>query len=161
MEDTDAIGAPSRRPFTRTQRWLLALIATFAVWFVASAALVIVGKINGGTALQYPLGFLVVLLIPVMLVMLFAVLWPALRGGRTEEEQEVLAMVVHDFPPMERPIALALLDDYCLAVPPAERLRVQRALLALSGGDLARLRYLTAEAPQQYDDLLAWAENER
>lgn len=161
MDDSDISASPSRRPFTRTQRWLLALIATFGVWFAASAALVIVGKINSGSSVQYVFGILVVLLIPVMLVMLFAVLWPALRGGRTDEEQAVLATVAHDFPPAERPVVLALLDDYCLTVPQAERLRVQRALLALSGGDLAQLRYLTEEAPQEYDDLLAWAENER
>src|SRR5437588_12787997 len=80
--------------------------------------------------------------------MLFAILWPTLRGGRTEDEQAVLTMVARDFPAAERPAALALIDDYCLTVPEMERIRVQRALLTLSGGDLDRLRYLTVEAKQ-------------
>lgn len=149
-----------RRPLTRAQRWLLALVGTFGVWFIASAGLVIVGKLGGSVAAQYVLGALVVLLIPVMLVMLFAILWPTLRGGRTADEQAVLDMVTQGFPAAERPAALALLDDYCLTVPAGERARVQRALLTLGGGDLARLRYLTVETKQEYEDLLAWAENE-
>jgi hypothetical protein len=163
-EATEAMDEPDgvpRRPLTRAQRWLLALLGTFGIWFIVSVALVLVGQVGGSVVVQYVLGALVVLLIPVMLVMLFAILWPALRGDRTAEERAVLDAVAQDFPAAERPAALALLDDYCLTVPEAERVRVQRALLTLSGGDLARLRYLTVEAKQEYDDLLAWAEGER
>jgi hypothetical protein len=161
MDELDAPQALPRRPLTRTQRWLFALFGTFGVWFLASAALVIVGKVGGHAALQYVLGAFVVLLIPAMLVMLFVILWPVLRGDRPEDERAVLAMVARDFPAAERTAVLALLDDYCLTVPEAERIRVQHALLTLSGGDLARLRYFTAETKQEYEDLLMWAESER
>jgi hypothetical protein len=158
IDETDESEPLPRRPLTRAQRWLLALLGTFGIWFLASAALVLVGKLGGDVVVQYVLGALVVLLIPVMLVMLFVMLWPTLRGERSQDEQAVLGMVARDFPAAERPTALALLDDYCLTVPEMERLRVQRALLTLSGGDLARLRYLTAETQQDYEDLLAWAD---
>lgn len=158
MDELDEPVILPRRPLTRAQRWLFALFGTFGVWFVASAALVIVGKVGGPTAWQYILGTLVVVLIPVMLVMLFVMLWPILRGDQSEDERAVLTTVARDFPAAERPTALALIDDYCLTVPAAERTRVQRALLTLSGGDLARLRYFTVETKQEYDDLLAWAD---
>jgi hypothetical protein len=148
---------PPRQSLTRTQRWLVTLIAVFGVWFVASAALVIVGKVGGSAALQYVLGAIVVFLIPVMLVLLFVILWPTLRGGRTDDEQAVLDLIMRRFAAVERPAALALLDEYSLAVPEAERARVQRALLTLSDGDLARLRYFTEETQQDYHDILDWA----
>jgi hypothetical protein len=155
LDDTEAV---PRRPLTRTQRWLFALVAVFGVWFIASVALVIAGQVSGSTPVQYLLGTLVVLLMLVMLVILFIILWPVLRGERTEDETAVLAMVAHDFPAIERPAALALLDDYAVTVPEAERARVQRALLTLCGGNLARLRYFTEEARQDYHDLLTWAD---
>jgi hypothetical protein len=158
MDELDEPEALPGRPLTRAQRWLFALLGTFGVWFVASGALVIVGNVGGQTGWQYLLGALVVLLIPVMLVMLFVILWPVLRGERPAEEQAVLTIVAQDFPVAERPAVLALLDDYSLTVPAAERVRVQRALLTLSGGHLARLRYFTVETKQEYEDLLAWAD---
>jgi hypothetical protein len=149
-----------RQPLTHTQRGLIALFAIFFIWFIASAVLVIVGQVGGHPALQYGLGALVVLLIPVMLVVLFIILWPILRGHRTEDEQAVLTRIVQDFPAAVRPEALALLDDYCFNVPEAKRARVQRALLTLSAGDLNRLHYLTEEAKQEYTDLLDWADEQ-
>jgi hypothetical protein len=157
MDELDDPEILPRRPLSRTQRWLFALFGTFGVWFVASVTLVIVGKVGGPAAWQYVLGILVVLLIPIMLVMLFIILWPILRGDQSEDEQAVLTTVARDFSASERPTALAFLDDYCLTVPAAERARVQRALLTLSGGDLARLRYFTTETKQEYTDILLWA----
>jgi hypothetical protein len=66
--------------------------------------------------------------------------------------------VARDFRADQRSRAQATLDEYGSATYECERERVQLAVLALSGGDLAALRRYTDAAKVDYRDVLYWAE---
>lgn len=158
--------APIRRPLTRVQRQLLAFSAVFLAWLAISILLIAVGIAGGGEAAQYALGALVVLLIPVMLVMLFILLRHALADERRRTPSEpvvtpgdVRAAVTRGFPDDDPAAILAALDAATARVPLLDRAAVQRALVLLSEGNPALLRYLAAQVEQDYRDLLIWADD--
>lgn len=161
-----AVPGSARRPLTRVQRQLLVFAAVFIVWFVISILLMAVGIAGGGAAAQYALGAFVILLIPVMLVMLFILLRHALADERHREavpeplvtRDAVCTAIARDFPDHDAAAVLATLDAATANVSFFDRSAVQHAIVVLSEGDIARLRYLTEAAGQDYRDLLGWAD---
>lgn len=168
IEEAEMATVPgsARRPLPRVQRQLLAFGAVFIAWLVISALLMAVGIAGGGAAAQYALGALVILLIPAMLVMLFILLRHALADERHREavpeplvtRDAVRAAIVRDFPDHDPTAVLVTLDAATANVPFFDRTAVQHAIVVLSEGDIARLRYLTEAAGQDYRDLLGWAD---
>jgi hypothetical protein len=145
------------------RRLFFAFLVSLGVCLVASFIIAIVAHIDGGSRLIYPLGVLVVVPIPVMLVLLYVLMRRALNdegagdplraGGRLEAA--VVAAVARTFPADERAEALAILSTYGVGPDEPERTRVRLAIIRL-GGDLDRLRYFTDQAKQEYRDILAW-----
>ena len=71
----------------------------------------------------------------------------------------VAAAVRARFPRSDPELILALLDEYGVEAYQRERDRVQLAVVALSGGDEAKLRYFVEVAKQDYRDVLFWSDN--
>ncbi len=149
---------------TLMRRLTTAFLTSLGVCLVASFIIAIVAHIDASSWLIYPLGALVVVPIPVMLVLLFFLMWRALRddaatnavgkGGRIEAA--VVAAVAHSFSATARAEALAILSTYGVGSDEPEGTRVRMAVIHLSGGNLDRLLYFTDQAKQEYRDVLAW-----
>ncbi|GEM_PF-4571530 len=146
------------------RRLATAFLTSLGVCLIASFIIAIVAHMDGSSRLIYPLGALVVVPIPVMLVLLYflmrrvlgddAAANPAGRGGQIEAD--VAAAAADAFPAETRAEALAILFAYGAGPDEPERMRVRLAILRLSGGDLDRLHYFTDQAKQEYRDVLAW-----
>ncbi|MDQ6905713.1 MAG: hypothetical protein M3176_02690 [Chloroflexota bacterium] len=149
---------------TLMRRLTTAFLASLGVCLVASFIIAIVAHINGGSWLIYPLGALVVVPIPVMLVLLFFLIRRGLRdeeagnpvgtGGKIEVA--VVAAVARSFPVPERAEALAILSAYGVGPDEPEHTRVRIAIIHLSDGNLDRLQYFTDQAKEGYRDVLVW-----
>ena len=63
------------------------------------------------------------------------------------------------FGPAERRQAHVLLSQYGMSPHERDVEHVQRAMLALSGGNLGRLGYYLAAAQRNYQDVLHWAKH--
>ncbi len=146
------------------RRLLTAFLTTLGVCVVASFIISIAAHIDGSSWIIYPLGALVVVPIPIMLVLLYFLVQRGLRdepggdgvgkGGRIEPE--IVAAVAHSFPADERAEALAILSTYGVGPDEPDCARVRKAIIRLSDGDLDRLRYYVDQARQEYRDVLAW-----
>jgi hypothetical protein len=152
------------RGHTLMRRLLIAFLTALGICVVASIIIAIVAHIDGTSWLIYPLGALVVVPIPVMLVLLFFVMRRALSDEAARDpmvaagqiEAAIVAMVARSFSDGERAAALAILGTYGTSPHEPDRTRVQQAILRLSDGDLDRLQYFTNQAKQEYRDVLAW-----
>ena len=71
----------------------------------------------------------------------------------------VAAAVRARFPRSDPELILALLDESGVEAYQRERDRVQLAVVALSGGDEAKLRYFLEVAKRDYRDVLFWSDN--
>jgi hypothetical protein len=71
----------------------------------------------------------------------------------------VVAAVRASFPRADPDEILAVLDEYGVEAYQRERDRVQLAILRLSDGDPAKLRYFLEVAKQDYRDVLFWSDN--
>ena len=71
----------------------------------------------------------------------------------------VVAAVRATFPRADPDAILAVLDEYGVEAYQRERDRVQLAVVALSGGDEAKLRYFLEVAKRDYRDVLFWSDN--
>ena len=71
----------------------------------------------------------------------------------------MLATVASEFPAELHREVIATLDQYA-GDTPAGRARVQLAILAVAGGDVAKVREYTADARRDFRDVLYWAEDE-
>ena len=71
----------------------------------------------------------------------------------------VVAAVRTSFPHADPDSILALLDEYGVEPYRRERGRVQLAVVTLSGGDEAKLRYFLEVAKRDYRDVLFWSDN--
>lgn len=146
------------------RRLTTAFLASLGVCLVASFIIAIVAHIDGSSWLIYPLGALVVVPIPVMLVLLFFLMRRGLRdeaasnpvGAGGKIEAVVVAAVARSFPATERAEALAILSTYGVGPDEPENTRVRMAVIHLSDGDLDRLQYFTDQAKEGYRDVLAW-----
>jgi len=146
------------------RRLMTAFLTNLGVCLTASFTIAIIARIDSGSWLIYPLGALVVVPIPIMLVLLYFLMRRALsdeaaanpvgRGGQIEAD--VIAAVAHSFPAAERAEALAILSTYGAGPNEPERLRVRLAAVRLSEGRLDRLQYFTDQAKEGYRDVLAW-----
>lgn len=76
----------------------------------------------------------------------------------TWTREDVIAKVMHDFPDADPSIVLAIIDQYGVESHERERERVQRAILDLSDGDLARAESYTINAKCDYRDVLRLSE---
>ena len=74
----------------------------------------------------------------------------------TYSRAQVVAAASVAFPHADASAILALLDHY--GVEPYERERVQLAILNLSEGDEAKLRYFIDVAKRDYRDVLFWSD---
>lgn len=152
------------RADTLMRRLATAFLASLGICLLASFVIGIVAHIDGSSWLIYPLGALVVVPIPVMLVILYFLLQRALaddaagnavgRGGKIEAD--VVAAVAHAFPAAARAEALAILSAYGAGPDEAEQTRVRLAIIHLSDGSLGRLHYFTDQAKGGYRDVLVW-----
>lgn len=146
------------------RRLLVAFLVALGVCVVASFAFAVVAHVDSASPLIAPLGALVIVPIPVMLVLLFFLMRRGLRdesGGSLDGSTgpiaaEVAAAVARAFPAEDRAAALITLSDYGEGPDEPEATRVHLAIVRLSGGDLDRLRYYTRQAKQEYRDVLAW-----
>lgn len=146
------------------RRLLIAFLTALGVCVVASFVFAVVAHIDGTSRLIYPLGALVVVPVPVMLVLLFFLIRQGLSGepasdaadGEMQMEAEVATTVARSFPIADRTEALMILASSGAGLPEPERTCVRLAILRLSDGDLSRLRYFTDQAKQDYRDVLAW-----
>ena len=77
----------------------------------------------------------------------------------THSRARVAAAVRASFPDTEPDAILALLDEYGVEAYQRERDRVQLAIVDLSEGDQAKLRYFLEVAKQDYRDVLFWSDN--
>lgn len=146
------------------RRLTTAFLASLGVCLLASFIIAIVAHIDGSSWLIYPLGALVVVPIPVMLIILYFLIQRALNedaardavgmGGKMEAD--VVAAVAHSFPANERAEALAILSAYGAGPDEPEQARVRLAIIHLSGGSLDRLQYFTDQAKEEYRDVLTW-----
>ncbi|MCA1667452.1 MAG: hypothetical protein LC793_08670 [Thermomicrobia bacterium] len=153
---------PKRDPGMR--RLFVAFFANFGICFIASFIIAIVAHIDGSSWVIYPLGALVVVPIPVMLVLLYFLIQRALaddpagnalrRSGPVDAA--VVAAAARSFPAADRAEALAILAAYGVGPDEPERTRVQLAIIHLSDGSLKRLQYFTDQAKQEYRDILSW-----
>lgn len=161
MHGNDAI---NDRGYTVMRRILIAFLTALGVCVVASFIFAVVAHIDGTSRLIYPLGALVVVPVPVMLVLLFFLMRQGLSaepagdaaGGEMQMEAEVAAAVARSFPIADRAPALMILASYGARPHESERARVRLAIVRLGVGDLDRLRYFTDQAKQDYRDVLAW-----
>lgn len=71
----------------------------------------------------------------------------------------VAAAVRASFPRADPDAILAMLDEYGAEAYQRERDRVQLAIVSLSEGDEAKLRYFLEVAKQDYRDVLFWSDN--
>jgi len=71
----------------------------------------------------------------------------------------VVAAVRAGFPGADPNAILAVLDEYGVEPYQRERDRVQLAIVNLSAGDEAKLRYFVEVAKQDYRDVLFWSDN--
>ncbi len=152
------------RGTTLMRRLATAFLTMLGVCLIASFIIGIVAHIDGTSWLIYPLGALVVLPIPVMLVLLYFLMRSAFSdegagdavgmGGKITAD--VVAAVARSFPAEERAEALAILCAYGAGPDEPERTRVRLAIVRLSDGSLSRLQYFTDQAKQEYRDVLAW-----
>lgn len=146
------------------RRLLTAFLTALGVCVIASFVIAIVARIDSSSWLIYPLGALVVVPIPVMLVLLFFLMRRALSDEPTRDasavgprmDAEIAAAVAHSFPSEDRTEALIILGTYGAGEREPESSRVRQAIVRLSEGDLERLRYFTEQAKQEYRDVLAW-----
>ncbi|MGI8857802.1 MAG: hypothetical protein ACR2JW_18860 [Thermomicrobiales bacterium] len=146
------------------RRLLTAFLTALGVCVVASFIIAIAAHIDGSSWIIYPLGALVVVPIPIMLVLLYFLVQRGLRdepggdavgmGGRIEPDS--VAAVARSFPADERAEALAVLSTYGVGPDEPEYSHVRLAIIRLSDGDLDRLRYYTDQAKQEYRAVLAW-----
>jgi hypothetical protein len=146
------------------RRLATAFFANLGVCLLASFIIGIVAHIDGSSWLIYPLGALVVVPIPVMLVILYFLLQRALSddaagdlvgtGGKIEAE--IVAAVAHAFAADERAEALAILSAYGVGPDEPEPSRVRLAVIHLSDGNLDRLQYFTDQAKEGYRDVITW-----
>ncbi len=146
------------------RRLTTAFLVSLGVCLVASFIIAIVAHVDGSSWLIYPLGALVVVPIPVMLVLLFFLMRRGLRdeaaanpvGAGGKIEAAIVAAVVRSFPATERAEALAILSTYGVGPDEPEHTRVRMAIIHLSAGNLDRLQYFTDQAKEGYHDVLAW-----
>ena len=146
------------------RRLATAFLVNLGLCLLASFVIGIVAHIDGSSWLIYPLGALIVVPIPVMLVLLYFLVQRALSddaaadavgmGGKIEAA--VIAAVAHSFPADERAEALAILSAYGAGPDEREQTRVRLAIIRLSEGKLRRLQYFTDQAKEDYRDVLAW-----
>ena len=73
----------------------------------------------------------------------------------------VVAAIRASFPSADPDAILAVLDEYGVEPYLRERERVQLAIVNLSAGDEAKLRYFVEVAKQDYRDVLFWSDNPR
>jgi hypothetical protein len=71
----------------------------------------------------------------------------------------LVAAVGASFPRADPHAILAILDEYGVEPYQRERDRVQLAIVNLSEGDDAKLRYFLEVAKQDYRDVLFWSDN--
>jgi hypothetical protein len=71
----------------------------------------------------------------------------------------VAAAVRAGFPDADPDAIFAVLDEYGTEAHQRERERVQLAMVNLSEGDEAKLRYFLEVAKQDYRDVLFWSDN--
>ena len=71
----------------------------------------------------------------------------------------VVAAVRATFPRADPDAILAVLDEYGVEAYQRERDRVQLAIVNLTAGDEAKLRYFVEVAKQDYRDVLFWSDN--
>ena len=71
----------------------------------------------------------------------------------------VVAAVRASFPSADPDAILAVLDEYGVEAYQRERDRVQLAIVNLTAGDEAKLRYFVEVAKQDYRDVLFWSDN--
>ena len=76
----------------------------------------------------------------------------------THSRAQVVAAASVAFPHADAGAILALLDHYGVEPYERERDRVQLAILNLSEGDEAQLRYLIDVAKRDYRDVLFWSD---
>lgn len=146
------------------RRLLTAFLAALGICIVASFVFAVVAHIDGTSRLIYPLGALVVVPIPVMLVLLFFLMRHSLNAEPTGAaasreariEAAVVAAVARSFPVADRTEALTILASSGGGLAEPERTDVRLAILRLSDGDLGRLRYFTDQATQDHRDVLMW-----
>lgn len=149
---------------TLMRRLATAFLASLGVCLIASFIIAFVAYSDSSSWLIYPLGALVVVPIPVMLVLLYFLMRRVLSddvednlvgvGGKIEAA--VVAAVAHSFPAEERAEALAILSAYGVGPAEPDHTRVRLAIIRLSDGSLTRLRYFTDQAKQEYRDVLTW-----
>ncbi|MDQ2786048.1 MAG: hypothetical protein M3Y58_13725 [Chloroflexota bacterium] len=146
------------------RRLTTAFLTMLGVCLIASFVIGIVAHIDGTSWLIYPLGALVVVPIPVMLVLLYFLMRRAFSdegagdtvGTGGQITADVVAAVARSFPAEERAEALAILSAYGVGPDEPERTPVRLAIIHLSDGSLTRLQYFTDQAKQEYRDVLAW-----
>ncbi len=145
------------------RRLMTTFLTMLGVCLIASFVIGIVAHIDGTSWLIYPLGALVVVPIPVMLVLLYFLMRRAFSnegaGDTVGTGGQIAADVVaaaYSFPADERAEALAILSAYGAGPDEPERTRVRLAIIRLSEGSLNRLQYFTDQAKQEYRDVLAW-----
>ena len=146
------------------RRLAIAFLTALGVCLIASFVIGIVAHIDGTSWLIYPLGALVVVPIPVMLVLLYFLIRRAFSDEAAGDSigmggpiaAEVVAAVARSFPAEARAEALAILSAYGAGPDEPEGTRVRLAIIRLSDGSLNRLRYFTDQARQEYRDVLAW-----
>ena len=146
------------------RRLATAFLASLGICLLASFIIAFVAYIEGGSWLIYPLGALVVVPIPVMLVLLYFLMRRVLSdeeagdsvGAGGQVEAAVIEAVADSFPADERAEALATLSAYGAGPSEGECTRVRLAIIHLSDGNLTRLQYFTDQAKQEYRDVLTW-----
>lgn len=146
------------------RRLATAFLTMLGVCLLASFIIGIVAHIDGTSWLIYPLGALVVVPIPVMLVLLYFLMRRAFSDEATGDAigmggpiaAAVVAAVTHSFSAEARAEALAILSAYGAGPDEPEHARVRLAIIRLSDGSLNRLQYFTDQAKQEYHDVLAW-----
>lgn len=146
------------------RRLFIAFSTSLGICVIASFVIAVAAHIDGTSRLIYPLGALVVVPIPVMLVLLFFIMRRALSDEPSYDAAtmvgpiaaEIAVAVAHVFLAEDRAAALTILADYGGEPGEAESTRVHHAIIHLSNGSLSSLRYYTDQAKQEYRDVLAW-----
>ncbi len=146
------------------RRLTTAFLTMLGVCLLASFVIGIVAHIDDTSWLIYPLGALIVVPIPVMLVLLYFLMRRAFSDEATGDAvgmggpiaAAVVTAVAHSFPVEERAEALAILSTYGAGPDEPDRTRVRLAIIHLSDGSLSRLQYFTDQAKQEYRDVLTW-----
>jgi hypothetical protein len=76
-----------------------------------------------------------------------------------DSRAKVVAAVRTSFSRADPEAILAILDEYGVEAYQRERARVQLAIVHLSEGDEAKLRYFLEVAKRDYRDVLFWSDN--